>query len=55
MKDKERLVYINPLLNESYSPTINLFEITDKSEQNISKVAQIILGVFKSIKIDVER
>ncbi|RXJ89385.1 hypothetical protein CRU87_09155 [Aliarcobacter trophiarum LMG 25534] len=52
MKDKERLVYINPLLNESYSPTINLFEITDKSEQNISKVAQIILGVFKSIKID---
>ena len=52
VKDKERLVYINPLLNESYSPTINLFEITDKSEQNISKVAQIILGVFKSIKID---
>lgn len=52
VKDKERLVYINPLLNQLYSPTINLFEMTDKSEQNISNVALIILGVFKSIKID---
>ena len=52
IKDKERLVYISPLLDTSYSPTINLFDIFDKSEKNIARVSQIILRVLKSIKTD---
>lgn len=52
IKEPERLVYICPVLDSSYSPTINLFEISDKSEKNIAKLAQVILRVLKSIKME---
>jgi len=52
VKDKERLVYIYPLLDTSYTPTINLFDTEDKSEKHIAKFSQIILRVLKSIKMD---
>lgn len=52
VKDKERLVYIYPSLDTSYSPTTNLFDTEDKSEKNIAKLSQIILRVLKSIKMD---
>lgn len=52
VKEKERLVYIYPSLDTSYSPTTNLFDTEDKSEKNIAKLSQIILSVLKSIKMD---
>jgi len=52
IKDPSRLLHICPVLDSSYSPTINLFEISDKSEKNIAKLAQVILRVLKSIKMD---
>ena len=52
IKEPERLVYICPVLDSSYSPTINLFEISNKSEKNIAKLAQVILRVLKSIKME---
>lgn len=52
VKEPERLVYICPVLGSFYSPTINLFEISNKSEKNIAKLAQVILRVLKSIKMD---
>ncbi len=52
VKDKSRLLYISNILNKSYTTSINLFKIDDKSEKNISKIANVILGVIKQIKTD---
>lgn len=52
VKDKERILYISNSLDKSYAASINLFKIDDKSEQNIRKIANIILGVLKQIKVD---
>lgn len=52
IKDPSRLLHICPVLDSSYTPTINLFDISDKSEKNIARLAQVILRVIKSIKID---
>jgi hypothetical protein len=52
VKDKERLVYINPLLDPNYSLTINLFHISDKSAINIARMTQVILNVLMSINTD---
>lgn len=50
VKDKSRLLYISNTLDKSYAASINLFKIDDKSEKNISKIANLILGVIKQIK-----
>jgi len=52
VKDKTRLVYINPFLGENKAPTINLFHLPNKSEANIARVTQIILNVLKGINSD---
>ena len=52
VKDKERLLYISNSLDKSYAASINLFIIDDKSEKNIMKIANIIFGVLKQIKVD---
>jgi DNA helicase HerA-like ATPase len=52
VKDKGRLLYISNSLDKSYAASINLFKINDKSEKNISKTANVILGVLKQIKAD---
>ncbi|MCT7566849.1 type IV secretion system DNA-binding domain-containing protein [Aliarcobacter butzleri] len=52
VKDKSRLVYINPFLDDEKTPTINLFHLPNKSEQNIAKITQVILSVLKSINSD---
>ena len=51
-KDKSRLVYINPFLDDEKTPTINLFHLPNKSEQNIAKITQVILSVLKSVNSD---
>jgi len=51
VKDKKRLLYIsNSSHRKGYSATINLFEISDKSEKNIAKMANLILNVIKRVK-----
>ena len=50
IKDKSRLLYISNTLDKSHAASINLFKINDKSEKNISKMANLILGVIKQIK-----
>ncbi|MGJ0317057.1 type IV secretion system DNA-binding domain-containing protein [Aliarcobacter cryaerophilus] len=52
VKDKSRLVYINPFLDDEKTPTINLFHLPNKSEQNIAKITQVILSVLKSVNSD---
>lgn len=52
VKDKTRLVYIDPFLGKNKTPTINLFHLEDKSEANIARVTQIILNVLKGINSD---
>jgi len=52
IKDKARLIYINPFLSESKIPTINLFHLSNKSESNIARLTQVILNVLKSINSD---
>lgn len=52
VKDKSRLVYINPFLDDEKTPTINLFYLPNKSEQNIAKITQVVLSVLKSVNSD---
>ena len=52
VKDKERLILIDPILEKDFTPTINLFETDDKSEENIEQVSQMISSVINSISID---
>lgn len=52
VKDEERLLYISNSLDKSYAASINLFIANDKSEKNISKQANVILGVLKQIKTE---
>lgn len=52
IKDKTRLIYVNPFLSESKTPTINLFHLPNKSEANIARLTQVILNVLKSVNSD---
>jgi len=52
VKDKSRLIYVNPFLNDSKTPTINLFHLPNKSEVNIARLTQVILNVLKSVNTD---
>jgi hypothetical protein len=52
IKDKNRLILIDPSLDDEKTPTINLFEFEDKSEKNIREVTKIILSVIKDINED---
>ncbi len=52
IQDKERLIFIDPTLDDEKTPTINLFELEDKSEKNIREVTKIILSVIKDINED---
>lgn len=52
IRDKERLIFINPSMDDGKTPTINLFELEDKSEKNIREVTKIILSVIKDINED---
>lgn len=52
IKDKERLVYIDPYLDNSKTPTINLFDMVENTEDSIHKVSQVILSVLKTINSD---
>jgi hypothetical protein len=52
IKDKNRLILIDPSLDNEKTPTINLFEFEDKSEKNIREVTKIILSVIKDINED---
>lgn len=52
VKDKTRLIHINPFLSESKTPTINLFHLSNKSEANIARLTQVILNVLKGVNSD---
>ena len=47
--DKERLIFVDPTLDTNYTPTINLFDLEDRSDDNIAKMTQVISSVIKDI------
>lgn len=49
VEDKDRLLLIDPTLHKDKTPTINLFDIQDKSDENIAQVTQMISSVIKSV------
>lgn len=49
VQDKSRLIYIDSTLDKKYTSTINLFDVKDKSDENISKTTQLISSVLKDI------
>ena len=49
VEDKERLLLIDPTLHKGKTPTINLFDLKDKSDENIEQVTQMISSVIKSV------
>lgn len=49
VKDKKRLLLIDPTLDKEKTPTINLFDIKDKSDENIAQVTQMISSVIKLV------
>jgi hypothetical protein len=50
--DKNRLIYLDPTLQDGMTPTLNLFDLKDRSEKNIQKVAKVIVSVVKSVNDD---
>jgi len=46
-KFASRLVYIDPSLKQGYSPSINPFELTEHSEQNIALMTQELKSIIK--------
>lgn len=51
VKDKERLVLIDPILEENFSPTLNLFHTEDKEEINIEQISQLISTIINNINV----
>lgn len=51
IKDKERLVLIDPILAKDMTPTINLFDTSDKSEENVEQVSQMITSILNDINV----
>jgi len=47
--DKNRLVYIDIDLEEDMTPTINLFNLKNRSERAIDNLANIIVSIVKSV------
>ncbi|MBF0264129.1 MAG: hypothetical protein HQL46_02575 [Gammaproteobacteria bacterium] len=45
-KIADRIVYIDPSLDINHSPSINPFEITDRSEKNIALMTQELKSIF---------
>lgn len=50
--DKNQLIYIDPSLQDGMTPTLNLFDLEDKGEKNIQKIAKAIVSVIKSVNDD---
>ncbi|MDN5124759.1 type IV secretion system DNA-binding domain-containing protein [Aliarcobacter butzleri] len=50
--DKNQLIYIEPSLQDGMTPTLNLFDLEDKGEKNIQKIAKVIVSVIKSVNDD---
>lgn len=47
VKYANRLVYIDPNLKLGYSPSINPFQLEDKTEKNIALMTQELLSIIK--------
>ncbi len=47
-----RVVYIDPSLHSGYSPSINPFEIDDRSEKNIALMTQELRSIFEILLQD---
>jgi type IV secretory pathway VirB4 component len=48
-----RVVYIDPSLHPQFSPSINPFEIEDRSEKNIALMTQELRSIFEVLLQDV--
>jgi len=47
-----RVVYIDPSLHADYTPSINPFEIADRSERNIALMTQELRSIFEVLLQD---
>ncbi|WP_418187059.1 type IV secretory system conjugative DNA transfer family protein [Aliarcobacter lanthieri] len=52
VEDKTRLIYIDLMLNNEKTPTINPFDIEDKSKKNIDQISKMIMSILKDINDD---
>ena len=58
-RQRDRLIYINPYIHrdfgglEKYTPVINPFQISDKSNENIDRMTQQLTSAFMEILEDV--
>jgi len=50
--DKKRVIYLDPTLQEGMTPTLNLFDLKNRNEKNIQKIAKVIVSVVKSVNDD---
>ncbi|MGE0052015.1 MAG: type IV secretory system conjugative DNA transfer family protein [Arcobacter sp.] len=52
INDINRLIFINPTLESSKTPTINLFDLKDKSESNVIQTSKMIISILKDVNDD---
>lgn len=45
----KNLIYIDPALDDEYTPSINPFQLRDKSEKNIDAVSQALTSAFEEL------
>ena len=48
-KNKDRLIYINPYLQDGFTPSINPFELKEKSEINILTLTEQLILAFEGL------
>lgn len=47
--ESDRVVYINPVRDKDYTPTINPFYLSKITEKQIDTRTQYLIGVFKEL------
>ena len=52
--DAKRLIYIDPYFKEGFTPIINPFDLADKSERNIVKTSEELVGVLEEMIEDAD-
>ena len=52
IKDKDRLIFIDPTLDSKKKPTINIFDLKETSESIIMQTSRMIISIVKDINDD---
>ena len=52
IKDKDRLIFIDPTLDSKKTPTINIFDLKETSESIIMQTSRMIISIVKDINDD---